>query len=253
MKRITLIAAVATVIVTLSSCQKETASNNPLPAQSLKVKTYKEDVRSILWGNFATTYNLSYDGNDRLVNMVDATDPGNKFVWAYPSSSKYTMDLFSGNIFELHVDYFLNSHSLIDSSFQYNSTSDTSTEKYIYNPAHQVTKLYEYDYYGNGPELWNITTYTYDVAGNLVKSEDTDDFVYTYEYYTDKVYTLPETIPVTVPKEKANLVKKVTFTDGFDTETVNYTYTFDNKDRISTTRYDISNGDVVILTYTYFD
>ena len=253
MKRITLIAAVVTVIVTLPSCQKETNSNNPLPAQSLKIKTYKEDVRSILWGNFATTYNLSYDGNDRLVTMVDAGNSGNKFVWAYPSSSKYTLDLFNNNIFELHVDYFLNSHSSVDSSFQYNNTSDTSTEKYIYNPAHQAIKLYEYDYYGNGPELWNTTTYTYDGAGNLVKSEDTDDFVYTYEYYTDKVYVMPQAIPVTVPQEKANLVKKVTFTDGFDVETVSYTYTFDNKDRISIVRQDISTGDVVIQTYTYFD
>jgi len=253
MKRITLFAAVATVMVALSSCQKETNSNNPLPSQSLKIKTYTEDVRSVFWGNSVTTYNLSYDGSDRLTSMTDASNPGNRFVWAYPSASKYTLDLFNNNVFELHVDYFLNSQSLIDSSFQYNSTSDTSTEKYVYNPAHQVTKLYEYDYYGSGPELWNTTTYTYDGAGNLLKSEDTDDFVYTYEYYTDKVYVTPQTIPVLVPNEKANLVKKVTFTDGFDVETVTYTYTFDNKDRISTSRFDISNGDVVIQTYTYFD
>ena len=155
MKRITLFAAVAAVMVAVSSCQKETDYNDPLPTESLKIKTYTEDVRSSIFGNSVTTYNLTYDGNDRVTNMTDASNPGNKFVWAYPSSSKFTLDLFNDNIFELHVDYFLNSHSLIDSSFQYNNTSDTSTEKYIYNPAHQLTKLYEYDYYGNGPELWN--------------------------------------------------------------------------------------------------
>src|SRR5688572_7485432 len=116
MKRITLIAAVATVMVALSSCQKETASNNPLPAQSLKIKTYTEDVRYALFGNVFTTYNLSYDGNDRLVSMVDASNPGSKFTYAYPSSTKYTLDLFINHAFELHVDFLLNSHALIDSS-----------------------------------------------------------------------------------------------------------------------------------------
>ena len=185
MKRITLFAAVAAVIVVLSSCQKE-PSNTPLPTASLKVKTYTEDVRSGIWGNSVTTYNLSYDGNNRLTGMTDASNSGNKFVYAYPSSSKYTLDLFVDNIFELHADYLLNSKSLIDSTFQYNNTGDTMTEKYIYNPAGQLTKLYEYDYYNTSSDLWNTTTYIYDGAGNLVKSQDTDDYVYTYEYYTDK-------------------------------------------------------------------
>jgi len=254
MKRITLFAAVATVIVALTSCQKETDSNNPLPAQSLKIKTYTEDVTSGVFGNSVTTYNLSYDGNDRVVSMVQANNPGNKFVWAYPSSTKYTFDLFNNNIFELHVDYLLNSQSLIDSSFQYNNTSDTSTEKYIYNPAHQLIKLYEYDYYGSGPELSNTTTHTYDGTGNLVKSEDTDDFVYTYEYYTDKLYLIPQLIPITVPNQKVNLLKKVALTEsGNLLGSATSTYTFDGKDRISTERIDYSDGDVVIKTYTYFD
>ena len=254
MKSFTLFAAAAMVVVALSSCQKETNSNNPLPAQSLKIKTYTENVTSAVFGNSVTTYNLSYDGSDRLVSLVDAANPGNKFIYAYPSSSKYTLDLFADNIFELHVDYFLNSNSLIDSSFQYNNTSDSSTEKYIYNPAHQLIKLYEYDYYGNGPELWNTTTYTYDGAGNLLKSEDIDDFVYTYEYYTDKLYLMPQLIPITVPNQKANLLKKVTLTESGTVQgSATSTYTFDGKDRISTERIDYSDGDVVIKTYTYFD
>lgn len=253
MKRITLFAAVATVMVALSSCQKE-PSDISLPAASLKIKTYTEDVRSGVFGNSITTYNLSYDGNDRLTSMVDASNPGNKFVYAYPSSSKYTFDLFVDNIFELHVDYFLNSQSLIDSSFQYNNTNDTSTEKYIYNPARQLTKLYEYDYYSTGADLWNTTTYTYDGAGNLAKSENTFDYVYTYEYYTDKVYLMPRLIPVTVPNQKANLIKKLTLTESGTVQgSVTYTYTFDSKDRISTIRHDTSDGDVVIKTFTYFD
>lgn len=241
------------VLVLLSSCQKE-ASNTPLPAASLKIKTYTEDVRSAILGNSVTTYNFNYDGNDRMTSMADASNPGNKFVFAYPSSSKYTMDLFIDNIFELHVDYLLNSQLLIDSSFQYNNTEDTSSEKYVYNPAHQLVKLYEYEYYSTGPDLWNTTTYTYDGAGNLVKSEDTDGYVYTYEYYTDKLVLMPQLIPVMVANQKVNLIKKLTLTEsGTVTGSANYTYTFDSKDRISTIRHDYSDNDVVIKTFTYFD
>jgi hypothetical protein len=253
MKRITLFAAVAMVMVALFSCQKETNSNNPLPTESIKIKTYTEDVRSSIFGTSVTTYNLSYDGNDRLVSLVNSTDPGNRFVWAYPSSSKYTFDLFNNNTLDIHADYFLNSNSQIDSSFQYNSTADSSTDKYVYNAAHQLIKWYEYDYSKvTGSDLWNVTTYTYDGAGNMIKAQDGQTLI-TYEYYTDKVYVTPQTIPVFVPMEKANLLKKVTITDGIDVGTGTYTYTFDSKDRISTQREDYSNGDVVIKTYTYFD
>ena len=254
MKKFTLFVAVATFVVALSSCQKEPSNNTP-PATSLKVKTYTEDVKSSVLGNFAATYNLSYDGNDRLTTMVDAADPGDKFVFAYPSSSTFTMDLFNNNVFDLHVDYFLNSHSLIDSSFQYNNTNDTSTEKYVYNPAKQLIKLYEYDYYSTtGPSLWNITNYTYDGVGNMVKSEDTDDYVYTYEYDNTKVYLMPQVSPFTGTSQKAGLIKKMTLTESSTvTATITYTYTFDSKDRVSTIRHDYVGGDVVIFKYTYFD
>ncbi len=238
----------------LSSCQKE-VSNTPLPAASLKIKTYTEDIRSGILGDFVVTYNLSYDGSGRMISMVDASEPGTKFVFAYPSSSKYTMDLFAENIFELHADYFLNSYSKLDSSFQYNNTGDSMTEKYVYNPARQLTKLYQYDYSKvTGSSLWNTTSYTYDGAGNLVKSEDTDDYVYTYEYYTDKLVLLPELMPFAGSNQKANLLKKFTLTEsGTVTGSATHTYTFDSKDRVSTVKQDYSDGDVVIKTYTYFD
>ena len=253
MKKIILYAAV--IAVALSSCQKEASNTPPLPVQSLKVKTYTEDVRSAFFGNSVTTYNLSYGGSDRLTGMVDAANPGNKFVFAYPSSAKYTIDLFVDNAFELHIDYLLNGQSLIDSSFQYNNTGDTMTEKYSYNAASQVSMLRQYDYSSvYEPSLEVTTHYTYDGAGNLVKSEDSDEYIYTFEYYTDKVYLTPQIIPVLVPGEKTNLVKKMTLTEnGILQGSVDYTYTFDSKDRISTIRQDVSDGDVVIKTYTYFD
>jgi hypothetical protein len=253
MKKIALFAAVVTIA--LSACQKEASNTSPLPAASLRVKTYTEDVRSAALGNVVVTFNLSYDGNDKLISMIDAANAGNKFVFAYTSSSKYTMDLFVNNIFELHVDYFLNSQLQPDSSFQYNNTNDSSTEKYVYNPAHQLTTLREYDYSAvTGSSLWNTTAYTHDGAGNLIRSEDGDGNVYTYEYYTDKVYLMPQAMPVLTATQKVNLLKKLTLTIGGTVEgTVDNTYTFDSKDRVSTIRDEYSNGDLIIKTYTYFD
>lgn len=117
-----------------------------------------------------------------------------------------------------------------------------------------MTKLYEYDYWDNTSYLWNTTTYTYDGAGNLIKSEDTDDYVYIFEYYTGKLYLQPQLIPVSVPQQKSSLLKKVTLTEsGTVTGSATSIYTFDSKDRISTVRNDYSDGDVVIKTFTYFD
>ncbi|HKO78899.1 MAG TPA: hypothetical protein VJU78_00825 [Chitinophagaceae bacterium] len=256
MKKNFLFPAVIALVVLFSSCQKGADNDLPQPTQGLKLKTVTEDVRSNgPLGNSVTTYNFSYDGSDRMTSMVDASNAGNKFVFAYPSSSKYTMDIFGDNIFIIHADYFLNSNSMLDSSFQYND-SDTITEKYIYNPAKQLTKFYEYDYSKlTGSDLWNTTTYTYDGAGDLVKSEDTDDYVYTYEYYTDKLVLMPQMMPFSSgSNQKAHLPKKVTLTEsGTETASATYTYTFDSKDRVSTVRQDYSDGDVVIKTYTYFD
>ena len=165
------------------------------------------------------------------------------------------MELISDNAFDLHVDYFLNSQSLIDSTFQYNNTNDTSTEKYVYNPARQLTRLYEYDYTTvAGSSLWNRTDYTYDGSGNLIKEEDIDNWVTTYEYYTDKRYVMPQVLPFQASNDKISLVKKAVLTiPGVTPIIVNFTYTFDSKDRISTAKEEGSNGYTIIKTYTYFD
>ncbi len=253
MKKIILFAAV--IAVALSSCQKEAGNTPQLPTESIKVRTYTEDIRSAYYGNSVTTYNLSYDASDRLTGMADNANPGNKFVFAYPTASKYTFDLFMDNAFELHVDYLLDGQSRVDSSFQFVNTGDTMTEKYSYDAAGRVSMLRQYDYSTiSGISLEITSHYTYDGAGNLVKAEDSEGYVDTFEYYADKVYLTPQIIPALVPGEKASLVKKMTLAeDGTLLGTIDYTYTFDSKDRISTTRQETSDGDVVVKMYTYFD
>ena len=245
-------ALVALTVIVLSSCQKE-SSDNPA-TNSLKIKTYTEEVTSGTFGNSTTTFNLAYDSEDRLVSLVDAANAGNKFVFAYPSSSKYTMDIFNNSVHDIHIDYLINSQSLIDSSFQYNNTGDTLTEKYVYNASRKLAKLHQYDYSViTGASLWNTVSYTYDGAGNMVKSEDNQQSI-THEYYTDKVNLMPQLVPTLAPVQKVNLLKKTTLTvNGNVLGSTTNTYTFDSKDRISTMRYDYSDGSVVTRTFTYFD
>lgn len=250
-KNILALLAAISFIVLLSSCQKD-AGGGPTTVTD-KVKTYTEDIKSGSIGNFVTTYNLNYDGSDRISSMISTSNPGDKFLFTYNSASSYSMDIYNSNLLVIHEDFFLNSNSYPDSTFQYNDTGDTSTEKTVYNVKNQAIKLYEYDYSTiTGSDLWNITTYTYDADGNLVKSEDTDTNIDTYEYYPDMVYVLPVITPYAQPK-KLNLVKKRTLTsNGFLVGSATFTYTFDSKNRISTEKAVISDGSVILKTYTYF-
>ena len=249
-KGLPLFAAILFIIL-LSSCQKD-AGVGPTTATD-KVKTYTEDITSASIGNSVTTYNLGYDGSNRIISIIAASAPGNKFLFTYPSAGSFSMDIYNSNVRVIHEDFFLNSSSYPDSTFQYNNTGDTSTEKNIYNAKNQLIKLYEYDYSKiTGSDLWNTTSYTYDADGNLLKAEDTDSDIDTYEYYPDLVYILPAMMPYAQP-EKHNLVKKHTLkSNGYELGSATYTYTFDSKNRISTEKAITSDGSIILKTYTYF-
>ena len=243
--------AVILCIILFTSCQKD-VDGDPITVTD-KVKTYTEDITSGSIGNSVTTYNLSYDASDRIISIISASAPGNKFLFAYNSASTYAMDIYSSNIRVIHEDVSLNSNSYPDSTFQYNNTGDTTTEKNVYNGNNQLIKLYEYDYSKiTGSDLWNVTNYTYDANGNLLKAEDTDTNIDTYEYYPDLVYISPLIEPYSHPK-KHNLVKKHTLTsNGYIVGSATYTYTFDSNNRISTEKAVTSDGSIILKTYTYF-
>src|SRR4051812_2157369 len=155
--------AIILSIVIISSCQKEAGGD--LPAPTNKVKTYTEDVTSSILGNSVTTFNLSYDGSNRITSFVSATDPGSKLIYTYPSENSLTSELYNSGELQIHQDCYL-INNRIDSTYQYNNTGDTTTQKYIYNSAGDWTKTYEYDYSKNsGSDLFNTVTYTYDGKG----------------------------------------------------------------------------------------
>ncbi|KAA9039087.1 hypothetical protein FW778_09615 [Ginsengibacter hankyongi] len=234
------------IAISFTSCQKE-KSNDPNNPASSKVKTYTEDATE--GGTHSViTFDVTYDASNRPVSLISESSPGDKFVLQYGSGS-FTLDLYNSNVVSVHEVSFLNSNSLIDSTFQYNDTSDSTTEKYIYNSAKQLITLKEYDYSkANGTQLFNTTNYTYDSNGN--PQSETDDFsVTTYEYTTfvNNLVFMPTYLPVA-----KNLVKTTTVTSGGSSSVLNHSYTFDGSNRLSTEKITDDNGNILIKSYTYY-
>ena len=245
--RITKTLLIAITVFVFTSCQKEYIDEHPVaPATSSKVKTYSEDVVS--GGNHTSaTFNLSYDSDNKLISMTSAASAGDRFEYHY-SGDTYTMDLYNSNTLSIHEEFYLNSSQLIDSTFQFNDTGDSTTEKYSYNASKQIISVKQYDYSESGTELWNTEHYTYDNRGNIIKVID-DYAEVSYDYYPDLVNNLVFGVPY-LPVNK-DLVKTTTFVDG-DTIILHHVYTFDAANRISIEKITSDNGDVATKTYTYY-
>lgn len=252
MKQFVILALVA---VLFASCQKETSVDQSANTNSYRVKTYTESIISSSIGNSTTTFNVNYDNSGKITSMVSAASPGDKFVYSFPSNTEYAMDLYNAGTLSIHEEFYLNAASLVDSTFQYNDTEDTMTEKYTYDLDNRLVQLKEYDYSkSTGAVLFNTTGFTYDAGGHLVKTADTDGETHTYEYYPDLSYASPLVtgIPNARATQRMNLVKKHTLSSGNYSVSADYTYTFDDKNRISTEKAELSDGSIAIKTYTYY-
>ncbi len=243
-------------IILLSSCQKDKQPD--ATTDTSKVNTYTESVASPGAGEINATYNLAYDANSRITSVTETTAPGIKFLFAYSSDTQFSMELYISGAVSVHEDFFMNSNAFPDSTFQYNDTQDTTTEKYLYNSSNQLLTLKEYDYSKNyGSEIDNVTSYTYDSNGNLVKTTDTNNRIETFDYYPDLVYAMPCTTPSTsqglASSKKMNLVKTHTImSNGSLVGSSTSTYTFDTNNRISTITQTTDDGTVGVQTFTYF-
>lgn len=239
-------------IIALSSCQKD---KQPETNASLnKVKSYTESITTPGSGTIVATFNLGYDADNRITSVTQVEIPGNKFSFSYTSATQYSMDIFVGGALSIHEDFFFNGNSLPDSTYQYNDTEDTTTEKYLYNANNQLITLKEYIYSKSyGSQIDNITSYTYDSNGNVVKTTDTGKQTETFDYYPDLVYPMPITNPGSKVIKARNLVKtyKVT-SNGYLVGSIEYTYTFDSNNRISTITQTTDDGTVGTQTFTYF-
>ena len=230
------------ISVTFFSCKKENAND---PARTSKVKTYTEDYTL---GNthIVYTFNLNYDSEGRLVSMVSTTSQGDRFEYAY-QNGEATLDIFHSNAVTVHENFYLNNNSQVDSTFQYNDTNDSTSEKYFYNGKKQIIKMIEYTYSNGKATADNVTNYTYDATGNLISEVDYYSQT-TYDYYPDLSYHL--NLGLSFLPETINLVKTTTVSYG-TTQVVNHSYTFDSNSRLSTEKAVGDNGEIVIKTYTY--
>ena len=245
-------AIILCTILILTSCQKELdpQSSPPPSAGSSKVKTYTEDLTYGGQHN-VDTYNLGYDSQERLTAMESVTTPGNKFLYSYGPSNVFHLDLYNANVLSIHEDFYLNSSSMIDSTFQYNDTGDSSTEKYLYNAAKQVTAIKSYEYaQSTGGVLQSTTLLEHDSEGNVTK-ETSAAGVTSYTFYPDLQNTLIGLNPYDAKNPK--LTKTTSSDIGGVTITLNHTYTFDASNRITSEKaVDTANGIILIKSYTYY-
>ncbi len=256
-----------------TACKKEESVDTPTtntggttgtgggtkPDTANKVKTYTEKVSSPIGGlDSSVTYNLTYDANGRLISIVSKSNPGDKFIYAYPSSSKFTADLYLGNALSSHEDYYVNSGFFEDSTFQYDDAQDSVTEKYFYNTANQLLKLKQYDITDGMKTLYNITDYVYNSDGDLVSSTDASSQVTTYTYYTNISYAQAffAGFANANNKKKSHPIKDYTVTvSGLELGKISATYAFDTLNRISIENFKVTQGSDITYfskSYTYY-
>ena len=243
MKNITLLTCTV-LVIGFFSCKK---SNDSPASSSALPKTYTEDVRSSVLTT-VVTYNLTYDNKNRLISMAAIPEPSIvKFVYQYPDDHTITMDLYNSNQLSIHEKFWLNSFSLVDSTFQYDDTQDTTTEKYFYDPNHLVTTTNEYDYNGAISTLSDQTTYTYDNNGNAL-TQSSNSGTNSFTYYTDLPYNL--SMGLTFVAGPKYFIK--TTSNNASGAVATHFYKFDSSDRLIQDSAYVSVADAILIkTYTY--
>jgi len=230
------------------ACKKnnDTLSNG----SSSLPKTYTEDIRSTGF-NSLTTYTLTYDGNNRITSMTAIPEPAVvKFVYTYSSINSLTMDLYNSNVLSIHEILWLNGSGKLDSTFQYNDTHDSSTEKYIYNSNKQILQIKNYNYSSSGSELDHTTDYTYDNLGNAVTESTSNGNSTNYTYYSDLPNTM--TMGQTFNPQSKYFIKTASSSSSGTPITATHFYSFDSSNRlVKDSAVTTGVSAVLIKSYTY--
>ncbi len=248
--RITLIAAV--IILAATSCQKSyTGQTDP----STKIKTYIEDASKTPY-NSIDTFNIAYDASDRIISIVSTSGSGG-FYYSYTPTS-YTLDIKQGTHLDIREISFINSNQLVDSTFQYNDTNDSSTSKLVYNAGKQLIQQIYYDYItAGGAKLSSKETYTYDASGNVITQTDTnasgavtETKTFTYSSFTAGISlfmlyrpAMAKNLPLTITTKSPG---------GNITSTETRAYTFDSNNRMVTQTDSDNFGNMVVKTFLYY-
>ena len=170
-------------------------------------------------------------------------------MYQYPDDKTVTLDLYNSNQLSVHEKFWLNSISLVDSTFQYDDTQDTTTEKYFYDPNHLLTTVNNYDYANSVSTLSNQTQYSYDNNGNALTQADFSGTT-SFTYDTNLPYTLSLGQPyLSVPKY---FIKTASSDASGSLVTATHYYTFDSNNRLIQDSAYISGVDAIaIKSYGY--
>ncbi|MGF2414586.1 MAG: hypothetical protein ACQUYJ_19780, partial [Ferruginibacter sp.] len=184
---------------------------------------------------------------------------GYQFLYTYNGTSGYVMELKKGTHLNIYLVNFLNSSLLIDSSFQYNDTKDSTTMKFIYNASKQVVEQKTYSYsLSKGIALSRRDTFTYNTEGNVLTHTElgvngTTNYTETYTYtnfagsnfgygtpYAPSMYKkLPATISIYYPGSNQTVVS-------------NFTYVFDSSNRLIKSTQINSAGNSLVKQLEYY-
>jgi hypothetical protein len=231
------------------SCKKD-ATPTTVNYTYGKVKSYTETMTTPTYSG-TVTCSFTYDAQNRISSIDWTTTPAQKLLFTYKSSTEIDLDYLSST-FKFHKIYFLK-NSLLDSTFTSTSVHDTTGEKYIYSSSNLLKTLNVYDYSNGKPALSSSTNYFYDANGNMIRSESPYNKVETFEYYSDPVMPMPTIFPVVSPVNKSLKKKYTIMIDNTVNTEETYTYTFDDKKRVSTMTTTVPlTGTVKTDMFTYY-
>lgn len=244
MKRLTSYFYIFLLLAAAASCGKEAANNNA----SHKLKTYTEDITAV-GGHQVETYTINYDEQDRITSVESVTRPGHRMVYQYSAENSFTYDKYEDNKVIAHNLYFVNSLSLIDSTYQYNNMRDTEAVKFIYDGDKKLIKQKQYIIsYLLPPVLYNTITFQYDIKGTLTK--EWDNYYETSYGYDKALQNTVQLEPFYFPFKEE--LPSHTFTTRFGTTIqTEHTYTFDDKKRLINEKAVANDGRITIRSYTY--
>lgn len=239
--------AVLAAFCFLMACRK----NEGPSANSSKLKWYIEQIQNGTTTQ-TDTFNVSYDNSNRITGL---TSQYLNFVYTYGSGKSFTLDLYEFGLLTIHEIAYLNGIPYIDSTFQYDNTSDTSTEKYLYSGSLLARKT-TYIYSSYGSTVYSVDDYTYDGNGNMLKDVTSDGQgniaqITSFTYTNDPVTVTVN--PAYFPPQSKDLpaTEKVTDGAGDPLLSVTYSYVFDGSGRLTKETDAGDNGETGTKIYVY--
>lgn len=238
-------------VCTFFSCTK-TESNNAVSLTDF-VKTV-----SVSDGSVSYKDELFYDSQGRI-DSVNKENGFGRIIYKYPTTNKIIGQLIknSNNELLIYWEVYLNSANLQDSAFQYNNTKDSSSEKCIYNAQSQLINFKRYRIKNKvTTHILSETVYEYNINGNVIRETSiyyggTTPVITNYSYTnTPFSFNYGTLYPYPYQRSKHLVLRKSVL--GTFIQTSDYSYTFDNKNRVSTEKEVRNSSTSIVTSYTYY-